>query len=88
MSRLMSLESVSIDGFILHIIGLQFLNNVMAAFSFGKNEIRFAKRVDSAEDKSWNDGEGKDSTPLADAAGKMRDASWAGVDAFLVDVNH
>lgn len=39
------------------------------------------------EDKPWKGGEGKDSTPL-DGAGKMRDASWAGVDAFLVDANH
>lgn len=61
------------------------MNNVLAAFSF-KNEVRFAKRVDSAEDKSRNGGEGKDPTPPVNAAGKMRDASWASVAAFLVVV--
>ena len=60
-SSLASSTEVSLGDVTLNIIGVPFLKNVVAVFDFGKNEMRFSKKLDPRHSVSGN----TTSTPLA-----------------------
>ncbi|PYI23430.1 acid protease [Aspergillus violaceofuscus CBS 115571] len=45
-SSLAASEDVAYEGIVLNILGVPFLKNVVSAYDFGKNELRFAQRLD------------------------------------------
>ncbi|KAJ6023712.1 hypothetical protein N7540_004509 [Penicillium herquei] len=45
-SSFLASEKVSYEGIVLNILGVPFLKNVVSVYDFGKNELRFAQRVD------------------------------------------
>ncbi|KAJ5185536.1 hypothetical protein N7472_010376 [Penicillium cf. griseofulvum] len=63
-SNLASSSEVSLGDATLNIIGVPFLKNVVAVFDFGKNEMRFAKKLGSQYSGSGN----TTSTPLFSGA--------------------
>jgi hypothetical protein len=65
MSSLVSSESVSIGDVTLNILGVSFLKNVVAVFDFGRNEMRFAKRLDENGNSIKSSGIGRDSSSFS-----------------------
>ncbi|KAJ5653622.1 hypothetical protein N7490_000625 [Penicillium lividum] len=63
-SSLASSSEVSLGDISLNIIGVPFLKNVVAVFDFGRNEMRFAKKLGSQNSVSGN----TTSTPLVSSA--------------------
>ncbi|RAL10164.1 pepsin-like aspartic protease [Aspergillus homomorphus CBS 101889] len=45
-SLLASSETVAYEGVMLNILGVSFLKNVVSVYDFGRNELRFAQRLD------------------------------------------
>ncbi|KAJ5715590.1 uncharacterized protein N7483_012771 [Penicillium malachiteum] len=45
-SSFLASENVSYEGIVLNILGVPFLKNVVSVYDFGKNELRFAQRLD------------------------------------------
>jgi hypothetical protein len=65
MSSLVSSESVSIGDVTLNILGVSFLKNVVAVFDFGRNEMKFAKRLGGNGNSIESSGIGKDSSSFS-----------------------
>ncbi|OGE54264.1 hypothetical protein PENARI_c006G05815 [Penicillium arizonense] len=65
MSSLVSSESVSIGDVTLNILGVSFLKNVVAVFDFGRNEMRFAKRLSGNGNSTEGSGIGRDASSFS-----------------------
>lgn len=59
------------SGVVLHILGKPFLQSVVSVFDFGKDEMRFAERVESVEDGNthFTPGDSGPTTPLIASGG-------------------
>ncbi|CAL5873837.1 uncharacterized protein PFLUO_LOCUS8120 [Penicillium psychrofluorescens] len=74
-SSLASSSEVSLGDITLNIIGVPFLKNVVAVFDFGKNEMRFAKKLGSQQSAPGN----TTSTPLVSGAPMPCDSRYSAV---------
>ncbi|KAJ5405935.1 hypothetical protein N7465_007219 [Penicillium sp. CMV-2018d] len=79
-SNLASSAEVSLGGITLNIIGVPFLKNVVAVFDFGKNEMRFAKKLGLRHSASEN----TTSTPLVSGASVRWDSRHSAVTGLLL----
>ncbi|OQD65696.1 hypothetical protein PENPOL_c005G08427 [Penicillium polonicum] len=79
-SNLASSAEVSLGGITLNIIGVPFLKNVVAVFDFGKNEMRFAKKLGLRHNASEN----TTSTPLVSGASVRWDSRHSAVTGLLL----
>lgn len=78
-------EGVTIDGLTLNIIGVPFLKNVIAVFDFGKNEMRFAKKLGSNATTSGSPGSATETPALFSLGSKsIREVSWSGTAMMLI----
>ncbi|KAJ5901043.1 hypothetical protein N7504_007036 [Penicillium tannophilum] len=81
-SSLASSSEVSLGDITLNIIGVPFLKNVVAVFDFGKNEMRFAKKLSSTQSVSGN----TTSTPLASVASMQHNSRYSIVIGLFLGV--
>ncbi|KAJ5533256.1 hypothetical protein N7494_009808 [Penicillium frequentans] len=81
-SSLASSSEVSLGDITLNIIGVPFLKNVVAVFDFGKNEMRFAKKLSSTQSVSGN----TTSTPLVSGASMQHNSRYGIVIGLFLGV--
>lgn len=84
MTSLVSSESVSIGDIRLSILGVSFLKSVVAVFDFGRNEMRFAKRLSENRNSTESSGLGNEVSSLSTGARLMPSLWKLNVLGFLV----